>query len=47
MERDEQQEQEGHVPDATDQSPEEFRETVESDPSLNPADEDLDRLRGG
>ena len=30
-----------------DETPEEYKEQVENDPSQNPQDEELERLRGG
>jgi len=44
MEREEQQEPEQSEPEET---PEEFAESLESDPAYNPQDEDLQREKGG
>jgi hypothetical protein len=45
MEREEQQQDPEQQ--AADETPEEFAESIESDPAHNPDDEDLERLRGG
>ena len=37
----------GPVPDATDQSPEEFAQTIESDEAYEPSNEELKREKGG
>ncbi len=49
MEAEEQRDEqsEGHVPSAEDQSPEEFAKEIESDPAYNPQDEELKREKGG
>ena len=41
------QQGEGHDEQVDDQSPEEFAEEVQNDPSHNPEDPGLEQLRGG